>query len=383
MLTRFLLRELCKTFGLSLSALTFLLIGFLLAEAKIEYGLGPSTSVRLIPFVLPRALAYSLSAAWLLSVVIVYGSMSMSNELLAVSASGISPLRPLKPAFTFAALLTIPAIWLMDLGNSWGKDGIHRVVFESATDIAYRRLRADKSFSNEYLSVWVKDVDGRELIGPTILFSPSGKVQFSARAEIGRLDMDEHERELVVQLSNGLATTRNDESLRFPDDLTLRIPLRDALGKDIGHNFTLRQLPAKIASQTQRVKQLEQQSLRQQADLAIAGDAKPGDNGRELEKQLEGERFNLFRLRCFQHRRISQGFCCFSFTIFGLPLAILLRGRDLTSRFFMSYLPIIMFFYPFEFRLARMSSLPPYSLWICHAVLIVSGFFLLRQVWKR
>jgi lipopolysaccharide export LptBFGC system permease protein LptF len=383
MLTRFILRELCKTFGIALSALTFLLIGFLLAEAKIEYGLGPSTSMRLVPFVLPRALAYSLSAAWLLSVVIVYGSMSMSNELLAISASGISPLRPLKTAFAFAALLTIPAIWLMDLGNSWGKDGIHRVVFESATDIAYRRLRADKSFSSKYLSVWVKGIEGHELIEPTILFSPSGKVQFSARAEVGTLDLDAHERELVVQLSNGLATTQNDESLRFPDDLTLRIPLRDAIGIDFGQNYTLRQLPAKIESQAQRVQQLEQQNLRQKADLAIAADTKHADDRRELEKQLEGERFNLFRLRCFQHRRISQGFCCFSFTIFGLPLAILLRGRDLTSRFFLSYLPIIMFFYPFEFRLARMSSLPPYTIWACHAVLIVGGIFLLRRVWKR
>jgi lipopolysaccharide export LptBFGC system permease protein LptF len=383
MLTRFILRELCKTFGIALSALTFLLIGFLLAEAKIEYGLGPSTSMQLVPFVLPRALAYSLSAAWLLSVVIVYGSMSMSNELLAISASGISPLRPLKTAFAFAALLTIPAIWLMDLGNSWGKDGIHRVVFESATDIAYRRLRADKSFSSKYLSVWVKGNEGHELIEPTILFSPSGKVQFSARAEVGTLDLDAHERELVVQLSNGLATTQNDESLRFPDDLTLRIPLRDAIGIDFGQNYTLRQLPAKIESQAQRVQQLEQQNLRQKADLAIAADTKHADDRRELEKQLEGERFNLFRLRCFQHRRISQGFCCFSFTIFGLPLAILLRGRDLTSRFFLSYLPIIMFFYPFEFRLARMSSLPPYTIWACHAVLIVGGIFLLRRVWKR
>jgi lipopolysaccharide export LptBFGC system permease protein LptF len=383
MLTRFILRELCKTFGIALSALTFLLIGFLLAEAKIEYGLGPSTSMQLVPFVLPRALAYSLSAAWLLSVVIVYGSMSMSNELLAISASGISPLRPLKTAFAFAALLTIPAIWLMDLGNSWGKDGIHRVVFESAADIAYRRLRADKSFSSKHLSVWVKGIEGHELIEPTILFSPSGKVQFSARAEVGTLDLDEHERELVVQLSNGLATTQNDESLRFPDDLTLRIPLRDAIGIDFGQNYTLRQLPAKIESQAQRVQQLEQQNLRQKADLAIAADTKHADDRRELEKQLEGERFNLFRLRCFQHRRISQGFCCFSFTIFGLPLAILLRGRDLTSRFFLSYLPIIMFFYPFEFRLARMSSLPPYTIWACHAVLIVGGIFLLRRVWKR
>lgn len=383
MLTRFILRELCKTFGIALSALTFLLIGFLLAEAKIEYGLGPSTSMRLVPFVLPRALAYSLSAAWLLSVVIVYGSMSMSNELLAISASGISPLRPLRTAFAFAALLTIPAIWLMDLGNSWGKDGIHRVVFESATDIAYRRLRADKSFSSKYLSVWVKGIEGHEMIDPTILFSPSGKVQFSARAELGTLDLDAHERELVVQLSNGLATTRNDESLRFPDDLTLRIPLRDAIGMDIGQNYTLRQLPAKIESQTQWVNQLEHQNMRRKANLAIAGDTKRAEDERELEEQLEGERFNLFRLRCFQHRRISQGFCCFSFTIFGLPLAILLRGRDLTSRFFFSYLPIIMFFYPFEFRLARMSSLPPYTVWSCHMVLIIGGIFLLRKVWKR
>lgn len=382
MLNRFLVRELSKTFVLSLSALTFLLIGFLLAEAKIEYGLAPSTSLRLVPFVLPRALAYSLSAAWLLAVCIVYGSMSISNELLAISASGISPLRPLKPALAFAAILTLPSIGLMDLGNSWGKDGIHRVVFESATDIAYRRLRSERSFSSKYLSVWVKDVEGGALIEPTLMFSPSGKLQFSARAEVGKLDLDAHDRELVVQLTNGVATIRNDESLRFPDELTLRIPLREAVG-DIGQNYTLQQLPRQIEAQKLRLQQLERETLQQQAELSISGKAKPEQETRQLEKQLVKERFTLFRLRCFQHRRISQGFCCFSFTMFGLPLAILLRGRDIISRFFMSYLPIIMFFYPFEFRLARMSSLPPYSIWACHAVLIIGGLFLLRRVWKR
>lgn len=383
MLTRFLLRELCQTFGLALTALVCLLIGFLLAEAKLEYGLGPSTSLRLVPFVLPRALAYSLSAAWLLSVCIVYGSLSMSNELLAISSSGISPLRPLAPAIAIAAILTIPAIWLMDLGNSWGKDGIHRVVFESASDIVYRRLRLDKSFRSKYLSVWVRDVEGQELIDPTLLISASDKAQLSARAETARFDFDGLNREIVVHLVNGVVTTRNNETLQFSDALSLRLPPHEAIGRDIGHNYTLRQLPAKIEDQVQRVSQLEHQSHLHQANLAIAGNNGSDDDSRDLLRQLEEEKFKLFRLRCFQHRRISQGFCCLSFTVFGLPLAILLRGRDITSRFFMSYLPIIIFYYPVEFRLARMSSLPPYSLWACHIVLILGGVILLRSVWKR
>lgn len=384
MLTRFITRELCKIFVLSLSALTFLLIGLLLAEAKGEYGLTASTSFRLVPFVLPRALAYSMSAAWLLSVCTVYGSMSLSNELLAISSSGISPLRPLAPAFACAAIMTIPTIWLMDLGNSWGKDGIHRVVAQSAPEIAYRHLRSERSFTCENLSVWVKDVDGRKLIEPTMLYSPSGNPVFSASAGVGILNLDETGDELLVRLDNGIVTIRNRGSLRFRDDVTLHVPVRDAVGNHIGDNFTLRQLPAKIESQALYVRQLKHLALQQQAGPTVAGDGKRdvGERG-DLRKRLKNEEYSLFRLRCFVHRRVSQGFCCFSFTCFGLPLAILLRGRDFISRFFISYLPIMMFFYPVEFRLARLSCLPPYSLWICHVALIVTGCFLLRIVWKR
>lgn len=382
LLTRTVLRDLCVTFMGTLTATTLFFVGILFIEINIDHGVGREAFLLLLPYVLPAAVSHSLSAAWLLAVCCVYGTLSTSNELLAVKAAGISPLRVIFPALVISAILVLPATWLIDFGNSWGRNGINGVVVESIAKMAYRRLSSDRSLVNKHISIWVEDVDGHELIEPAVCVSPDGQVRFTARAQSGGIEFDPDTKELTIRLSNGVATIRDRETLSFEDDFVIRLPAQQACKSEIGRAFALWQFPSAIAAQEARVRDLEQQVRRLRRGI----DASAEDGDVEMEdasKRLEEEKFRLFRYRCFPHRRLSQGFCCLSFAVLGLPLSILLRNRDLASVFFLNFLPILLFFYPVEFRLARMSTLPPYSLWICHVVLIALGALLLRSVWKR
>ena len=383
-LTRSVLLELGKTFLTSLVVITSLVIVILLGEVNLQYDLGVGTCFRLMPFVLPRALAYAVSAAWMFAVCTVFGSMAASNELLALKAAGISPFRLVRPALVFAAGLTFPTIWLMDVANSRAKDGIQQVVIESAPDIAFRSLRSTGSFRSKNLSLAVTDVQGQKLIQPTVLFYPSGEdCHLTAMAELAELECDPRQQQGCLRLVNGTATNNAGYTLRFSDAVAFPVSFGDLNRNAIFQHYTLQELPGAIAVQRRRVHQLEALLERNTAGASTPERTAARERTQPLCQQLAEERYSLFRLKCFQHRRCSQGFCCLSFTIFGWPLAVLLRRKNIVTTFFLSFLPILLFFYPMEFQLARMSSLPPGSLWLCHVILILAGLCLFCRVWKH
>ncbi|OHB69464.1 MAG: hypothetical protein A2V70_04230, partial [Planctomycetes bacterium RBG_13_63_9] len=300
--------------------------------------------------------------------------------------AGISPFRLFGPPLLFAAALVLPTVWMMDVANSRAKDGIQRVVLESAPDIAYRSLRCTGSFASENLSLEVASVRGQELIHPTVLFFPPGEDScLCATAELGQWDRDLHEQQGHLRLVNGTVTHSAGYTFRFPDAITFPISYGDVNRNVLPPHYTLRELPEAIASQQRRIRQLEAQREQLAVEAARRNDAAAAAAAKtqRQDEQLANERFWLFRLRCFRHRRYSQGFCCLSFTILGWPLAVLLRRQNVVTVFFLAFSPILLFFYPMEFRFARMSTLPPYSLWLCHAVLILGGLGLFYKVWKH
>ena len=79
-LTRSLLLELGKLFLLILPLVTAAVVALLLCEVGLQNNLGLANCFRIVPFVLPRALAYTISASWMFTVCAVYGSAAASNR---------------------------------------------------------------------------------------------------------------------------------------------------------------------------------------------------------------------------------------------------------------------------------------------------------------
>jgi lipopolysaccharide export system permease protein len=173
-ITRYVLAELLKVFALALGCMTIFLVFGGVAKEAIREGLGFTAVLQLLPYSLPLALRFTVPGTILFATCSVFGRMSASNEIVAIKSLGISPLRVVWPALGLAAAMSIVALWLNDIAVSWGDVGVNRVIVQSIEQIAYGKLRTQRSYSNERgLSIHVRDVEGRRLIMPTLSWQPA------------------------------------------------------------------------------------------------------------------------------------------------------------------------------------------------------------------
>ena len=77
---------LAAIFGLTLIGMTSLIVLVGLAHQAVREGLGPLAVARLVPYVLPNALRFSIPGTMLFAACSVYGRMSSSNEVVAIKS---------------------------------------------------------------------------------------------------------------------------------------------------------------------------------------------------------------------------------------------------------------------------------------------------------
>ena len=236
-LGRSILFDLAKLFAFWLIVLTvaMMLITIGIDSVRMNLGLGPT--LKLIPFVLPTALAFAVPGTILFATCFVYGRLSADNEVIAVKALGISPLVLFSPVIALAFLLSLVAVWLNDVAFSWGEAGVKRVIIQSVEEIAYGMLRTQRSFANPRFSIIVKAVEGRRLIRPIISFQANNDMPaFTLTAAEAELRSNLNENTLTLILIDCKMDT--DEGLTFdwPGRTVQDIPLSYAAAKDLGES---------------------------------------------------------------------------------------------------------------------------------------------------
>ena len=390
-LTRYVLFDLLKVFLVSLTGMTvfFLLVGVFTEAYK--QGLGMMQVFLLVPYVLPQALLFAIPAAILFSSSSVFGRLSSANEVVAVKASGISPMVLLWPAVILAFLLSLLTVWVNDLAVSWGREGMTRVVLESVEEIAYSRLRQQRSYSSKQFSINVKDVDGKKLIRPTITLGGSDDDgPTTITCEEATLHSDLEAQTLTISCSNSLIDY-NGVTIDSPIPIEREIPLGEASksgnnGTISPSNLALSIIPTAKTQQRQRIQELEEQMATQASYQMITGsflDLSSGQNWGKLQQQLTAAKQRLYRLEMEPYRRWANGFSCFCFVLVGAPLAITMRNSDFLTSFFMCFLPILIFYYPlmaFGVSQAKSGDFPSFGVWAGNIVLIGIGVWCIRKV---
>jgi len=388
-LTRYVLSEMVKVFLVSLIGITLIIVLFGLVVQAVNQGLGPKQIVLLIPYILPDAMRYSVPATMLLAACSVFGRLAAGNEVVAVKASGISPMVLIWPALALALLVSWVAVWLNDIAVSWGRDGIARVVIESVEEIAYGRLQQQGSFESKQFLIQVKDVEGRRLIRPRIIFkntddSPARMIDCD-EAEM-RSDLVEGTLKIICrnsEMSMGDWKTIDSGTREF------EVPLDDSGRKGGGNrrpdDLPMYVMPQERAAQQARIDALAQQMGANAADQMISGDFAKllSPSWKNDERQLLDARQRLYKLYMEPCRRWANGFSCLCFVIVGAPLAIRMRNTDLMTSFIMCFLPILLVYYPllmFGTSQAKNGSFPSWGVWAGNILLVVIGWRLTRHV---
>jgi lipopolysaccharide export system permease protein len=108
---RYILAELVVTLALTLLVVTSVLFAALCLQTmgRME-GLDLAFLLKLLPPLLPLAIAFSMPFAYLLAVALVYGRLVSDRELIALRIAGVHPRVAAAPALTLGAVLSLASL---------------------------------------------------------------------------------------------------------------------------------------------------------------------------------------------------------------------------------------------------------------------------------
>ena len=380
-IARYILADYLLVFALALLVLVGLLL-FVGAMLDLPKDIGAAEMLLMLPYLLPEAIRNAMQAAALFAACSVFGRLSGANELLALSSLGISPLLVIRPVLLIACLLSLVCVWLYDVGESWGKKGIDRVVVDSAEAIAYRYLRTQRSYNKGNVTLNVQGVEGRKLLRPTLIMETDdqpGAVTVSA--EEGELRRQGHDRSLSLVLRNGTAYISDDAVVAFPDQI---IPLGEVSPRRPiwpPQNCSFADLIEGIKQEQITIESIE----RAMPDFSRSQGALTGfhgiPNGR-VAAALKKEHEQLSWFEAQANRRWANGFFCLAFVMIGVPVSMRIRSQDYLTSFFACFLPIVLLNHPlhnFCIKLAESGRAPPALPWLGDLVLVGAGIWLLSR----
>ena len=387
-LTRYVLSEFLKVLLVSLAGMTLMLLLVGIIREALNQGLGVKQTLMLIPYVLPDVLRFTVPAAMLFAGCSVFGRLASANEIIAIKASGISPMVILWPTFSLAFLISLAAVWLNDIAVIWGRDGVRQVVINSVEDVAYGRLRQQHSYSSRQFSINVKDVEGKRLVRPEITFQGDGDdPPTNISCAEASLHTDFTEQTFTITCRNGVLE-RGGVSFSFPDTWQQVLPLDQSGGRRSPTDLPIYAIPEDEALQRIRIQTLGQQMTATAACQMLTGDfdslfGAPWDR---QQAQVKDAHQRLYRLEMEPARRWANGFSCLCFLLVGAPLAICFRNADFLASFFACFLPILIVYYPllmFALSQCKNGSLPSYSVWAGNLILAAIGLLFMRRVYRR
>jgi lipopolysaccharide export system permease protein len=389
-LHRYILAELLKVSLVTVTALTAMILLAGVAREASSRGLGPAQILRLIPYLFPDALRFSVPATLLFSVCSVYGRMSAANEVVAVKSLGISPMTLLWPGLIFAFLASLLAVWLNEVAVSWGTEGVRRVIVEEASEIAYGVLRTQKRYSTRQFSVVVKGVEGRRLISPVFTFFASdGSPPVTVRADEAEFTPDFHSDTFVIAFRNGAFDIGGKTSGWFPETFEYALPLEGASqtsrATDTPAMLPIQVVRQRIVEQQARIDDAEMDRAIDAAEQMLEGDFE-GLTSAEWDlrnKRIQDQNTYLHRLQTEPYRRWANGFSCLCFVLVGAPYAIRMRSADVLSTFFACFMPILIIYYPllvYGVDAAKSGRLPACAVWLGNVILVGCGLFWTRRV---
>ncbi|MEQ8785883.1 MAG: LptF/LptG family permease [Pirellulaceae bacterium] len=390
LITRYVLLELLKVFGVTLTVMTVMMLLVGAAQEAMLQGVGPAPLLRMMPYLLPNALRFAVPGTVLFAACSVFGRMSSSNEITATKSLGISPMVLIAPALVLSFVLSLVTVWLNDLAVSWGREGVHGVVLQSVEEIAYGMLKTQRSYSTNKFSINVMSVEGRKLVQPTVVFQgENDSPPMTLTAREAEMFCNLQKNVLTIVLVDGAMEMEGRVSVRFRDSVEHEIPLKQATNKEEDtegpSHLPLWRIPQELQATGLKIEQLEKTMAAEAAFHILSGDYLKlnGSDWRTRRDKLRIAKERIHRLETEPWRRWATGFSCLCFVMVGAPLAVRLRNSDLWTSFAICFLPILLVYYPLlalGVDRAKDGALPPYSVWLGNIILMLAGLWLMRKV---
>jgi len=398
-LHRYVLRELLKSFAMAFVALTaVMLLGAIYQPLRL--GLGFGELVRLLPYLLPYALAWVIPAAMLTACVMTYGRLSAENELAAVCTSGV-PLRYMcYPAFLVALVLTAATIPLNDSLIPACRMAKGRIVQRAVLKEPFRyMLGAEETIEIGGYMIFVESVVDDELnnvivVEPRGDSDPGGKKKraekkdsrevYVHRARKARYSVNEVEELVRIELIDAQSViVRPGENPRgWPgityDKLVKHIRTAEDVQDKLERraNMSTPHLLRRFSHQKERLAAAKRKAARQ----------KSAEKKRQEEGQVENWERRVAHTATELHRREALAFATLVLCFVGVPLGIWMRRESRLASFAVAIF-VFLLLYALMIAgegLAKEQKVPPrLALWAPDALTGALGIGMLVHTFRR
>lgn len=394
LIQRYVFGELTRAFLFVLSAVTVLTVFAGVFQQAREQSLSLNQTLLILPYIIPSMLPFTIPAALLMTVCLVYGRMSGDHEVTAAKAAGISVMSLMWPSLFLGTVLSLFSLVLTDQVIPWAEGKIEQTIVRALEEIFLEKLRSQNGYrdSKHGISITVASVEGRELIRPHIEIGkrhPGEKADRITvlRAETASIQLQPRQRRVIVRLKNYYVTLPGRQSVRYTGEMQFSFPWEGEARKPKARYFAVSQIDTEMRTITQDMTHDRDRQLVESAMALTLGDfntlANPALSGHLKLKQ----RSNWYhKLHTEKHSRYALASSCFFFVLLGGPFAIWQGKSQFLTSFLFCFGPIVGVYYPLVLGMMTQSKEgnihPLIGMWLGNLVLGIAAVFVLRRVMR-
>lgn len=354
-LNSYIIREIASLFLLGIAVFTLiLLMGRLikLTDMVVSRGVPLADVARMIFYLMPSFLVYTIPMAFLLAVLLAFGRLSADNEITVMKAGGISLVQIMPPVLLCGFVATMLALSTGVFGVPWGNSAFKKVSFAILKQNVSVTIR-EKVFWDDIpgIVLYTERYDeARHALSGVIIHDERDSARpMTIFASDGVLGSGANPRDLRLVLNNGSIHSVGKEHeyrmVNFGEYIMTIAP--PGTGNGIG---------------------------RSEQDLGIT----------ELRQQIDNPatpRQNRLKMASELHSRFALPFASLVFAVLAVPLGIQNRRSGKSAGFSISIATLLVYYILMSLlrTLAEKGSIPPVlALWLPNMIFLALGWALLR-----
>jgi lipopolysaccharide export system permease protein len=314
----YVLKEISQIFLIGLMVFMIIVLMdkiFRLIELIVTKGASLLHILRLMMYITPSFLIFTVPMALLLGTLLTFGRLSSDNEITAFKASGVSLYQLFRPVFLFSIAASLFTTWLVFYGLPWGNRGFMatlQTIVQTKADVEIQERVFNDEFEGLVVYVDKVPIEGQKMEGVLIYDERDEDRYNTIFAKEAFLLNDPRSGDLVLKLVKGEIhrteqKTKTYHRIRF-EAYDLRLELSktfEAIGRKLKeHEMSIEEINARI------------EKMRQE-----------GKNPAPLQVEL--------------HKRYALPFACVVFGLIGVPLGIQPRRSGRSHGFVFSILILL------------------------------------------
>lgn len=363
-LRRYVLGELVRPFLISLLFFVFVfIVGNLvqLADLLINKGVSLWDILRILFFLIPGLLSFTVPTSALAAVLLVFGGFAQNNEINAMKASGINLFTVVLPVLLTTFLMSLALLFLNDQVESEAQFAYRLALKDLLLKRPMAYLEAGKFIKDfqDYI-ILAQRIEGNKLYEITI-YQPQekGKATRTIIAEWGEIISSKDDKSLHIKLYNGTSDEPN------PDDPAVFYKL----------NFKMFELPPIYLGKGDSKNKMNKKVREMRLDELIYG--------LRYDPHVKDSPQSRREYEAAFHKKISFAFAPFVFAWIGLPIAVLSRRGEATISFALAMAIVAVYYILFVWgkAMAVESHLNPFlAMWLPNLFLMGCGTALMKRV---